>query len=107
MTAKHLFSLALAASITATNALAGTVIADDKKIVTPPEKEFPMGKITFGYKGSEDLQSGFIDSVTPFLAPGNAVFFLSSRSTLDDSDQYISSLGLGARYLFPDHDIII
>lgn len=68
---------------------------------------FPGGSITFGYKGAEHLQSGYLDFVTPILKPGNFSFFYSSRTTFDDNSQMIGSNGLGVRYLFPEKEIIL
>src|SRR5687767_13761980 len=87
---------------------AGQPMTSDKKVVVPPEeRDLPMGAFTFGAKFSEDLTSGYIDSVTPFWAPGDFVIALNSRYTLDDDDQFLSSTGLGVRYLVPDREIII
>lgn len=88
-------------------ALGGQELESGKdKVITPVEESFPAGSITVGYKGSEDLQSGYLDSITPFWAPGNAMFFLNTRTTYNDEDQTLSSYGLGLRYRVPDQDII-
>ena len=79
---------------------------DTKDKMVAPEDPVP-GAITIGGKFSEHLQSVYLDSLTPFWRPGNAVVFLDTRNTYNDSHQYESSYGLGVRYLVPDHDIII
>lgn len=63
--------------------------------------------VTLGGKFSEDLQSGYLDSVTPFFYRSNFMLALNTRSTIDDNSQYLSSYGLVARYMVPDRDIII
>ena len=79
---------------------------DTKDKMVAPEDPVP-GMITLGGRFSEHLQSVYLDSLTPFWRPGNAVVFLDTRNTYNDSHQYESSYGLGVRYLVPDHDIII
>ena len=59
-----------------------------------------------GGEFSEHLQSVYLDSLTPFWRPGNAVVFLNTRNKYNDSHQYESSYGLGARYLVPNYDVI-
>lgn len=78
---------------------------DTKDKMVAPEDPVP-GAITIGGKFSEHLQSIYLDSLTPFWRPGNAVVFLDTRNTYNDSHQYESSYGLGVRYLVPDHDVI-
>ena len=79
---------------------------DTKDKMIPPLDPVP-GAITVGGRFSEHLQSVYVDSLTPFWRPGNAVVFLDTRSTYNDSHQYESSYGLGARYLVPNYDVII
>ena len=79
---------------------------DTKDKMVPPLDPVP-GAITVGGKFSEHLQSIYFDSLTPFWRPGDAVIFLNTRNTYNDSHQYESSYGLGVRYLVPDHDIIL
>src|SRR5687767_12778760 len=107
MSASRILLTTLAMTFATGSAFAGPVAADAKDKVIIPEKRHPMGSITLGYQGSEDLHTGFIDSVTPIFAPGDSMLFLSSRSSLDDSSQYVSSLGLGFRHLIPESEVII
>ncbi len=64
------------------------------------------GAITIGGEFSQHLQGIYLDSLTPFWRPGNAVIFLNTRNKYNDSHQYESSYGLGARYLVPDKEVI-
>ena len=84
----------------------GTAPGKDK-MMAPVADPLPAGMITFGGKSSSQLQSGYVDSLLPFWAPGDFTVFLNSRATLDDSSQFLSSTGLGARYLVPGHDVIL
>ena len=86
--------------------LYGPTGKESKDRMIPPLDPVP-GNITLGGEFSEHLQSIYLDSVTPFWRPGNAVIFLNTRSTYNDSHQYESSYGLGVRYLVPDRDVII
>ena len=86
--------------------LAGPTGKDTKDKMITIEEPVP-GAITLGGRFSEHLQSIYLDSITPFWRPGNAVVFLNTRSTYNDSHQYESSYGLGVRYLVPDYDIIV
>jgi len=76
------------------------------KIVAPVAATLPLAMMTIGGKESSHLGSGYLDSILPFWGPGDLVFFLNTRTTLDTNDQLLSSYGLGARYLVPDHEII-
>ena len=78
---------------------------DTKDKMVPPLDPVP-GAVTLGGRFSEHLQSIYLDSLTPFWRPGNAVIFLDTRNSYNDSHQYESSYGLGVRYLVPDHDVI-
>ncbi len=86
--------------------LAGPTGKDTKDEMIPAQDPVP-GNITLGGQFSEHLQGIYLDSITPFRRPGNAVIFLNTRSTYNDSHQYESTYGLGVRYLVPDHDIIL
>ena len=98
--------LRLAAIVTGATALqAGTMIDPGKKIVVPAEDPI-TGALTFGYQGSEDLHTGFIDSMTPLWTPGDSVLFSNSRYSLDDSDQFVASAGLIFRSLISDSVIV-
>jgi Inverse autotransporter, beta-domain len=77
------------------------------KIVVPAADRLPPAMITLGTKASSDLTEGFLDSVLPFWAPGDAVVFLNTRTNIDSNDELLGSYGLGARYLVPGHDIIV
>ncbi len=90
----------------ATALQAGTMISDaGKKMVAPPEDPI-TGSLTLGYQGSENLHTGFVDSLTPLWTPGDSVLFLNSRYSLDDSDQFVSSTGLVWRSMVSDGVII-
>jgi hypothetical protein len=68
---KILFAGALAAHAAGYPARAGHMVApppDKSKIVAPEEDTLPPGMLTLGGKFSEDLQSGFVDSITPSRA---------------------------------------
>jgi len=80
---------------------------DKSKIVEPADDSLPPAELTLGAKFSDGLQSGYLDSVTPFANVSGFTFFLSTRSTLADDSQYLGSYGLGVRYLVPDHEIIV
>lgn len=85
---------------------AGTELSGkDKKVIEPLEKPI-NGSITFGYEGSEHLNTGFVDSLTPLWTPGSSALFYNSRYTLDDSSQNISSLGLVYRARVADEVIV-
>jgi hypothetical protein len=66
----------------------------------------PPGSLTLGVKSSSDLTGGYLDSITPFWAPGSALFALNTRSTYDNRDQSLNSYGLIARYRVPNQDFI-
>jgi Inverse autotransporter, beta-domain len=102
--------LALATGLALSSAEAGHQISrapDKGKVVEPEERGLPMGNVTLGFHGSEHLATGYLDSVTPFWAPGDALFFLSTRSSFNSDTQSNSSYGLGFRYLLPDRDVIV
>ena len=105
------FSQTFAAALgllTLVSAQAGTPIEDNKgKMVVPEEDKLPYGTFTLGAKFSDNLSSVFIDGVTPFWAPGDFVMFLSTKTTLDDNSEVLSSYGLGLRYLVPGQEIIV
>ncbi len=86
--------------------LYGPTGKDTKDKTVPPLDPVP-GAITIGGQFSEHLQTVYLDSLTPFWRPGNAVVFLDTRNSYNDSHQYVSSYGLGVRYLVPDHDVIV
>lgn len=75
------------------------------KMVAPVE--FPLGSMTLGGQFSEGLQSVFLDSLTPLWQPGHAVLFYNGRNSYNDSQQYVYSPGLVARYLVPGYDVIL
>lgn len=102
--------LALAAFPSTLSTFAGTEISPggkEKVLMDPLEEKLPPGAITAGWKFSDDLQTGYLDVLTPFWAPGDFVFFLNTRNKWSDNGQYIPSYGLGGRYLVPGHDIIL
>lgn len=80
---------------------------DKSAIVEPAEDKLPPGTLTLGGKFSDDLQSGYLDSVAPFWAPGDFLFFLNTRTTIADNSQTMGSYGLGVRYLVPGQEIIL
>lgn len=90
-------------------AFAGTEIAPapTEKIVAPPEKTMPVGMATLGGEVSSHLGGVYLDSILPLWNPGDAFFFLDTRTTYDSHNQMLSSYGLGARYLVPDHEVIV
>ncbi len=101
---------ALISLVGVSSAPAGTEIeaAPGKdKIVVPAADRLPPAMLTLGAKSSSDLTEGFVDSVLPFWAPGDAVVFLNTRTNLDGNDEMLGSYGLGARYLVPGREIII
>ncbi len=101
--------LALATGLLIAQASAGQQLSPamgKSKIVAPEEGGLPMGNFTLGTKFSESLASGYLDSITPFWAPGDALFFLNTRTTVDSDSQSIGSYGLGFRYLVPGRDVI-
>jgi hypothetical protein len=92
------------------SALAGHLLerAPDKTaIIEPAEDKLPDGNFTLGAKFSAGVSEAYLDSVTPFWGPGDFTFALNTRTRLQDDSQYISSYGLGVRYLVPGRDIII
>jgi hypothetical protein len=102
-------ALAGVATFTPIALRAGTeieAVPDKDKIVVPVKNELPMGTVTVGGKFSSGLESGYVDSLTPFWAPGGVVLFLDTRTNYSDDHQTISSYGLGARYLVPDQEVI-
>ena len=100
-----LLTLALAAAFT-TSAFGGHKIAE-KPAPKPADDSLPAGTFTVGGKFSNHTQSGFLDATVPFARAGNVTFFGDLRGTWDDNHQLLLSVGLGARYLVPGHDIII
>lgn len=100
-----------AASLLALNASlvnAGTEIeaAPGKKMVTPVDDD-PLGMITLGGMVSSELSSVYLDSTLHLWSPGDFYLFLDTRSTLDSETQYLSSYGLGGRYIFPEQEVIV
>ena len=77
------------------------------KIIAPEEDKLPYGTFTLGGKFGKNLQSVFLDGITPFWGPGDFVFFLSTKTSLDDNSEMLGSYGLGARYLVPGREIIV
>lgn len=73
----------------------------------PAEDTLAAGTITAGGKFSNHLESAWLDALIPFAKVGNVTFFGDLRGTWDDNSQLQMSVGLGARYLVPGHDIII
>ena len=73
----------------------------------PIEDSLPAGTITAGGKFSNHLESAWLDALIPFAKVGNLTLFGDLRGTWDDNSQLLMSVGLGARYLVPGHDIII
>ena len=96
---------ALASSLPATAGM--PVYSGKDKIIAPEEEGPPLGSLTLGAKFSENLSSVFVDGITPFWAPGDFVFFLSTKTSIDDNSERLGSYGLGARYLVPGRDIIV
>ena len=100
-----LLALATPGSNQAGQPLYGPTGKDTKEQLVAPVEPV-LGSLTLGGQFSEHLQSVYLDSLTPFWRPGNAVLFLNTRSNFNDSHQYVSSYGLVGRYLVPDHDVI-
>lgn len=73
----------------------------------PVADSLPAGTITAGGKFSNHLESAWLDALIPFAKAGNVTLFGDLRGTWDDNSQLRMSIGLGARYLVPGHDIII
>ena len=71
------------------------------------DDSLPAGTITAGGKFSNHLESAWLDALIPFAKVGNVTLFGDLRGTWDDNSQLLMSIGLGARYLVPGHDIII
>jgi hypothetical protein len=102
---KHSLSLLLA--IAAAGTLhAGTPAKAPLAPVSIPEEPV-FGRATIGGKFSEDLQSGYVDTVLG-LSTGDAhAFFLNLRGMADDSNQEVFNAGLGFRYLLEDPGVIL
>jgi hypothetical protein len=87
---------------------AGTPLVDDFKGKEPiPEERRISGNITLGYQGSEDLHTGYLDSLTPLWQNPNNVVFYNSRSTFHDNSQSISAFGLVFRHRIEGSDVIV
>jgi hypothetical protein len=102
--------VALTTGLAIATAHAGREIreAPDKgKMIAPREGGLPPGNVTLGGQFSEHLATGYLDSITPFWAPGDALFFLSTRTSFNSDTQNSGSYGLGFRYLVPDRDVIV
>ena len=95
-----------AAATVALSAFAGHMVADSQA-PAPANNSLPAGTITAGGKFSNHLESGWLDATVPFAQAGNVTLFGDLRGTWDDRHQLLLSVGLGARYLVPGHDIII
>src|SRR4051812_17101063 len=109
MTTKSLTILVGTIGLLALPLQAGTMISpgkDDKKLVTPPECPV-LGNFTLGYQGSDRLQSGYLDGMTPIWTPGTAALFYNSRTSIYDNDQSFSSYGAVFRYRVPDQEVIL
>ena len=100
-----LLGLATPGSNHAGQPLFGPTGKEAKEKIVAPLDPVP-GAITLGGEFSEHLQTVYLDSLTPLWRPGNAVVFLNTRNNFNDSHQYTSSYGLGARYLVPDREVI-
>ena len=100
-----LFALATPGTNQAGQPLYGPPGKDAKVNVAGPLDPVP-GSLTLGGEFADNLTGIYLDSITPFWRPGNAVIFLNTRSKYNDSHQYESSYGLGMRYLVPDRDVI-
>lgn len=106
----HLTPLfALVAGLVSSTADAGHRIssAPDKGKIVAPREGLPMGNVTLGLQASEHLFTGYLDAITPFWAPGDALVFLNTRTTVDGDSQSLGSYGLGFRYLVPGYDVIL
>jgi hypothetical protein len=103
------FHVALVSGSLLGTALAGTLIQDNSKGKAQIEPEKPVnGALTFGYQGSEHLNTGYIDLLQPLFSPSsNVALFYDGRFSFDDSDQTFQSHGLVFRYRIPDRDVII
>jgi hypothetical protein len=97
--------VAIMAACAFTAVQAGTQLDVGKKAIIEPTPI--VGSLTFGYQGSEHLNTGYIDSLAPLWTPGTAAVFFNSRNILDDSGQYESAYGLVFRYRIPDQDVIL
>jgi hypothetical protein len=98
-------ALALPSSTQAGKPLYGPTGHEAKGPGVSPLNPVP-GSMTLGGAFGRDLQSIYLDSITPFWRPGNATIFLNTRNTYNDSQQYEASYGLGLRFLVPDYDVI-
>jgi hypothetical protein len=107
---QHLTSLVvLSVGLSLSGARAGHEISSapgKDKMVAPREGGLPPGNVTLGGQFSEHLATGYLDSITPLWAPGDALFFLNTRSSFNSDTQNSGSYGLGFRYLLPDRDVI-
>ncbi len=87
-------------------AAAKTPVNGSGKLSTPlAETEF--GKVTFGAKFSEHLQSGYVDVLSGLAVSRNSALFVNLRGTTDDNNQQLASAGLGFRYLLQDPGVIL
>ncbi len=100
-----LLPLAIIAAFTM-SASGGHKIAG-KTAAKPADNSLPAGTFTAGGKFSNHTESAFLDATVPFAQAGNFTFFGDLRGTWDDNQQLLLSVGLGARYLVPGHEIII
>lgn len=99
----------LAASALAGQQIASTPALDKGKIVIPQQTESRLaaGTLTLGGVFSEHLSTGYFDALLPFAEVQNTTLFVSGRAVVNDDDQEIYSVGGGARYLFPNADVIV
>ncbi len=100
-----LIALATPGANQAGQPLFGPTGKESKETIVAPLDPVP-GAVTIGGEFSQHLQSIYLDSLTPFWRPGNAVVFLNTRNKYNDSHQYESNYGLGMRYLVPDKEVI-
>lgn len=71
--------------------------------------DWPAGSITLGARFSEHATGGYLDSITGLWTSQsrNSFLFLNSRYHYEDTDQFISALGLGFRQMVFDGRAII
>lgn len=71
--------------------------------------DWPAGSITLGAEFSEHNTGGYLDSITGLWTSQdrNSFLFLNSRFRYEDTDQFISSVGLGFRQMILDGNAII
>jgi hypothetical protein len=92
----------------ASSCFAGQTISKPfSKSILEPEASPTPGRITIGWKSSEDLQGGYADVLHEVSNVGGLRFFFNGRASFEDNSQEVYTFGGGARYLLPDHEVIL